>query len=312
MNPQPVTDAAKPEHAVAVLGFNPTEQRVLASIFDMSARRTPKFVRQLDETGTPDVFLVDADDANAMTALQACNRERRIPVILIGKHDQGTGWPRLSRPLQWARLFVAFDLAVRPRSERPPAAARKATDTDVIPGGIARALGVPVAEPQFRRAADGVITHPMPAGGADARRKTGATPRAAETPKQVPQEDVVLVVGEDPAVMDMLRARLGPLRLPLHVAHSGDEALQLSAHRHYCCMFVAVDSAGLDGYQVCKVVKTRRTAKPTAVVLLADHGSPLDRIKAKMVSCDAYLDKPLDDGRLLEVIARYVPAVALA
>lgn len=311
MNPQPVADAAKPEHAVAVLGFNPTEQRVLASIFDMSAKRAPKFVRQWDETGTPDVFLVDADDANAMTALHACNRDRRIPVILIGKHDSGTGWPRLSRPLQWARLFVAFDLAVRPRSERP-AGARKATDTDVIPGGIARALGVPADEPRFRRAADGVITHPMSAGGADARRQAGATPRATEAPKQVPQEDAVMVVGDDPAVMDMLRARLGPLQLPLHVARSGDEALQLSAHRHYCCMFVAVDSAGLDGYQVCKVVKTRRTAKPTAVVLLADHASPLDRIKAKMVSCDAYLDKPLDDGRLLEVIARYVPAVALA
>ena len=84
MNPQPVADAAKPEHAVAVLGFNPTEQRVLASIFDMSAKRAPKFVRQWDETGTPDVFLVDADDANAMTALHACNRDRRIPVILIG------------------------------------------------------------------------------------------------------------------------------------------------------------------------------------------------------------------------------------
>lgn len=110
---------------VAPLGFNATEQLVLGSIFGLAARRAPKFVRHTDAARRPDIYLVDADDASAMSEVLTRNTDRRVPVILVGASDHGTGWPRLSRPLQWARLIVAFDHSVR-GAARPAAPAQAA------------------------------------------------------------------------------------------------------------------------------------------------------------------------------------------
>lgn len=98
---------------VAVVGFNTTEQLVLGSIFGLAAKRVPRFVRHGDSTSPPDLFLVDADDAGAVSELLRRNADRRLPVVLVGATDHGTGWPVLARPLQWAKVIVAFDHALR-------------------------------------------------------------------------------------------------------------------------------------------------------------------------------------------------------
>jgi CheY-like chemotaxis protein len=116
-------------HSVATLGFNTTEQLVLGSIFGLAAKRATRFVRHLDDR-PPDVYLVDADDPVAMSDLLARNPDRNIPTILVGSDDHGTEWPVLSRPLQWARVIVAFDEAVSTVTTAP--AANRQTDT--VPG----------------------------------------------------------------------------------------------------------------------------------------------------------------------------------
>jgi len=102
----------KSTYTVAVLGFDQTEKIVLASIFGLAARRSPKFMQVSSSGPSPDIYLVDASDPEAVTRFKATNGERRVPSIVIGDSDQGTGWPVLKRPLQWTRLFKAFDLAV--------------------------------------------------------------------------------------------------------------------------------------------------------------------------------------------------------
>lgn len=304
----------KTAYTVCVLGFNATEQLVLGSIFGLSARRNPKFVRHVEGAAEPDIYLVDADDVAAVTALVSRNAERRVPTILIGASDHGTGWPRLSRPLQWARLFVAFDISIRPRApvlavaaSTPVTLARTADPmpgpadvgdldpdaTQVIPGR-ARALE------RLRHQ----TTAPMDAEGDPAGTDPGAPG---------PDRDCwVLVVDADEALREALHAKLRALRLNVACAASGEEAIGLTAQRHFACAFVGAGNSGLDGYQVCRAIKTRKGASPTVVVLLTDKASPVERIKGRMAGCDAHLAKPVDAGRLYELVARYLPAAAPA
>jgi len=311
----------KASYSVCVLGFNATEQLVLGSIFGLSARRNPKFVRHAEGGAEPDIYLVDADDVAAVTTLVSRNAERRVPTILIGASDHGTGWPRLSRPLQWARLFVAFDISIRPRTPPPgpapvePSAPRGAT-TDPMPmppdianldpdatlmiPGRARLLA------QMRQA----TTAPMDADP----EPSPAAPAAAAAP-ETPAEDTtpwVMVVDADEAVRETLRAKLRGFRLHVECAASGEEAIGLTARRHFACVFLDVAMPGIDGYQVCKMIKTRKGARPTVVILLSSRGSPVERIKGRMAGCDGHLAKPVEEGRLYELVARYLPATAPA
>ncbi|MBM3395131.1 MAG: serine/threonine protein kinase, partial [Betaproteobacteria bacterium] len=107
--------AATPEvYSVAVIGFDETEKIVLGSTLGLSVRRTPRFV---EFTGgpaeRPDIFLVDARDLLYLQTMLASNLDRAIPTVLIGTSDFGTRWPVIKRPLQWTKIFEAFDRVLR-------------------------------------------------------------------------------------------------------------------------------------------------------------------------------------------------------
>jgi twitching motility two-component system response regulator PilG len=64
---------------------------------------------------------------------------------------------------------------------------------------------------------------------------------------------------------------------------------------------------GIDGYQVCKLIKSNKAAQKTAVVMLTSKDSPFDKIRGSMSGCDAYLTKPVDEEKLLETISKFLP-----
>jgi two-component system, cell cycle response regulator len=72
-------------------------------------------------------------------------------------------------------------------------------------------------------------------------------------------------------------------------------------------VFLDVIMPGIDGYQVCKLIKSKRAANKTAVIMLTSKGSPFDRIRGAMAGCDAYLTKPVDEDKLLESIVKFLP-----
>lgn len=120
--------------------------------------------------------------------------------------------------------------------------------------------------------------------------------------------DSVLVVDDSLPVRKFMEVQLRPFGFDVTFAASGEEAAQFSAEKHYTCVFLDVMLPGMDGYQVCKVIKKKKhEGKPTAVVMLTGKTSPFDKIRATMAGCDAYLTKPVDEEKLLEVISKFIP-----
>src|SRR3989338_3225897 len=102
----------KDTYSVEVIGFTETEQTVLTSVFGLSSRRVPKFLRHDSADTLPDIFLVDASDPAAIKQLSERNAAGQIPSILVGDSNCGTNWPVLARPIRWMKLFQAFDVAI--------------------------------------------------------------------------------------------------------------------------------------------------------------------------------------------------------
>lgn len=273
-------------YTVAVVGFNQTERIVLGSIFGLSARRNPSFVAFTPKPDTaPDLFLIDADDRRCADFLRAVTAKSKAPIILVGDSDHGTRHFVLPRPLRHGAALAMFSQAMQERF-------RPATDTSPI-----------VPKPEVRAPAPVVVAPAAPVAAV-----------AQATPVQHPasaSSDRVLVVDDSLAVRKFMETKLAPYAFAVDFAESGEQAIGFTGERSYTCVFLDVILPGVDGYQVCKLIKSKKSAgKSTAVVMLTSRSSPFDKIRGTMAGCDAYLTKPVDEDRLLEVISKFVSAAA--
>lgn len=344
----------KSVYSVEVIGFNQTERIVLSSIFGLSARREPKFLQHSSVAFTPDLYLVDASDEQAVQLLKARNASGAVPAILIGDSNHGTNFPVLARPLQWTKLFRAFDLAVASQAAPPASVAPASSAFDKTLELPARTDGLPAISPlsSVAQTSDAPVGRPPAVTPADAGHATSmmrpvpaatptAAPPATRTPLPVakvpgapaaPQQgrptpvattpvapvvpvapvknnsaDWVLVVDDNLTVREFMKAKLAPFNFNVDYAESGEQAVGFTGQKHYTCVFLDVIMPGIDGYQVCKLIKSKKSAAKTAVVMLTSKGSPFDKIRGAMAGCDAYLTKPVDEDKLLETIVRFLP-----
>jgi two-component system cell cycle response regulator len=283
----------KDTYSVEVIGFNQTELMALTSVFDLSSRRVPKFVRHNSTETPPDILLVDANDMDAVRALGERNPAGIIPTIMVGDSNRGTHWPLLARPIRWMKLFQAFDVAIgsqpgetaKPAVAPAPGAARPAA---VAPG------------PADARPVEAI----PPASAAKAPLSVGEVSGAWRA--QSPLADSVLVVDDNLTVREFMKNKLAPFNFNVDYAENGEQAIGYTGQKHYTCIFLDVVMPGIDGYQVCKLIKANKSAQKTAVVMLTSKDSPFDKIRGSMSGCDAYLTKPVDEEKLLETIARFL------
>lgn len=112
----------------------------------------------------------------------------------------------------------------------------------------------------------------------------------------------VLVVDDSFPVRKYLEEKLQMLSpQPIHMefAASGEEALIKTQQEIYDLVFLDVVMPGLDGYSVCKKIKS---SKFSHVVMLTSKKSPFDKVKGALSGADAYLTKPPQDARLKEIL----------
>jgi len=274
------------QYLVDVIGFNAVERSMLASIFALAARRDPGFV-QYDPastaSGSADIYLVDAENAEALGEFKMLSRRANLPAVMIGSDIDSPGFPILPRPLQWARLLQALEETVTAGGTSAAALARDEEDGTLPLGHTLTASSA------------GRTNAPHGFEGAAAQKRAAG--------------DTVLVVDDNASVRMFMKAKLAPFQFEVDFAETGEEAVGLTGQREYACVFLDVVLPGIDGYQVCKLIKANKHAiKKTAVVMLTSRSSPFDKLRGSLAGCDEYLTKPLDEDRLLEVIAKFLPS----
>ena len=279
-------------YMVDVIGFNETERLMLSSIFGLAARRDPSFLqREPSSAQRTDLYLVDADNEAAMVEFLAIRGRVAAPAVLIGTSDGNTGLPLLSRPLQWAKVLQSFDDAVQGAA---PVASTENEKTMLL-----------------QRTSTGVGAR-TPAPSAAARTGAGSAKPARPAPAAARPKrpaDSVLVVDDNATVRKFMETRLAPYGFNVDFAETGEQAVGLTGTKEYTCVFLDVVLPGIDGYQVCKLIKGNKQAvQRTAVVMLTSRSSPFDKLRGSLAGCDEYLTKPVDENHLLEVIAKFLPS----
>jgi CheY-like chemotaxis protein len=113
----------------------------------------------------------------------------------------------------------------------------------------------------------------------------------------------VLVVDDDPLILEVLRTVLDLEEFEVTTAENGELALEALAQRRPDVVVCDVMMPGIDGLEVCRRIKDDPDTRELPVVLLTARDRAEDRAAGEAVGCDAYLTKPFSPLHLIEVIS---------
>lgn len=116
-----------------------------------------------------------------------------------------------------------------------------------------------------------------------------------------------LVVDDSSTLRRLMGLTLRPLRIDVDYADNGEDAITLVQSNDYDIIFLDVTLPGIDGYHVCKEVKTDIKTKGIPVIMLTGRDSVFDKVRGTMAGADVYLTKPIAPNKLLAAINKYLP-----
>jgi two-component system cell cycle response regulator len=111
----------------------------------------------------------------------------------------------------------------------------------------------------------------------------------------------VLVVDDIPANVKLLEARLSAEYFDVITAMSGEEALAICERAECDLVLLDVMMPDMDGFEVCRRLKTNPVTHHIPVVMVTALDQPSDRVRGLEAGADDFLTKPIPE---LALIAR--------
>jgi CheY-like chemotaxis protein len=112
----------------------------------------------------------------------------------------------------------------------------------------------------------------------------------------------VLLVDDDPLILEILRTILDLEEFEVTTVADGRQALASVAASPPDVVVCDVMMPELDGFEVCRTLKSQPTTADLPVILLTARDRPEDRQAGEDAGCDAYLTKPFSPLQLIDVI----------
>src|ERR1700704_5598226 len=105
----------------------------------------------------------------------------------------------------------------------------------------------------------------------------------------------VLVVDDIPANVKLLEARLSAEYFDVRTAMSGDQALAICERAECDIVLLDVMMPEMDGFEVCRRLKSNPVTHYIPVVMVTALDSPADRVRGLEAGADDFLTKPVTD-----------------
>lgn len=114
----------------------------------------------------------------------------------------------------------------------------------------------------------------------------------------------ILVIDDNLDVADALGMMLSVEGHTVRIANSGADALALADRYFPDIAFLDIGMPEMDGYEVAGLLREKLSVKRPLIVALSGYGSQLDRERSRAAGFDAHVTKPLDIGKLRDLVDR--------
>jgi DNA-binding response OmpR family regulator len=120
----------------------------------------------------------------------------------------------------------------------------------------------------------------------------------------MPDEKTVIIAENERMLRTLIRATLRNSRLRLLDAVNGTQALALARQERPDVLLLDVGLPGLDGYAVCRALKSDPQTAGIRVVMLTARAQRADRDRGVEAGADSYITKPFNTDELRAHVER--------
>ena len=111
--------------------------------------------------------------------------------------------------------------------------------------------------------------------------------------------ETILVVEDEVDIANLVAMNLADEGYETHLAHTGDDALDLALRLRPDLVVLDLMLPGVDGMEVCRQLRKDPRTTATSIIMLTAKNLPSDRIAGLEAGADDYVDKPFDLDELL-------------
>ena len=111
-------------------------------------------------------------------------------------------------------------------------------------------------------------------------------------------QPLILIADDDPEIRRILHDHLSTMQCNIVQATDGEQALEQVIVQKPDLVILDVMMPELNGWEICKYVKTHEEYAKTGVIMLTAIGATVNELTSPIYGADDYIDKPFDFDEL--------------
>jgi len=116
----------------------------------------------------------------------------------------------------------------------------------------------------------------------------------------------ILIVEDEPEMVNMLRMRLESLGYEILVAMDGQEGLKKARTEKPDLIILDLMLPKMDGYKICGLLKADQKHMHIPIIILTARAQDEDRDMGLELGADAYIIKPFEPKNLVSTIKKLI------
>jgi twitching motility two-component system response regulator PilG len=131
-----------------------------------------------------------------------------------------------------------------------------------------------------------------------------------EAQLRMPKGKSILVVDDSPTVRKLIAGKLEKCGHEVICANDGVEAMERLEHFVPDLILLDITMPRMDGYQVCKQIRSNSSTKDVTVVMISGKDGFFDKVRGRMAGTTGYITKPFGPETLMKAVEMYLSGEA--
>lgn len=120
------------------------------------------------------------------------------------------------------------------------------------------------------------------------------------------QKNKILIVDDEPDLVDSLQTRLELENFECLVAYDGNSALEVAGNGKPDLIILDLMLPGIDGYKVCRLLKFQEELMHIPIIMLTARDRTEDRLLGEQMGADYYMTKPFSVDKLISTVKGFL------